>query len=121
MRSIFFNVLIVLSIFLFNICHANVMSIGTVASNITANFTALTQLITSFGYVAGVFCMVIAIFQFKQHKENPSQVPLSKPMIILAMATALIFLPSITEMANGTFFGVNGGVVSGPNGYIIGV
>jgi intracellular multiplication protein IcmD len=121
MWSILIKLVAFLYFFNSNISFANVMTLGTVASNITANFVALTQLITSFGYVAGVMCMVIAIFQFKQHKENPSQTPLSKPMMILAMATALIFLPSITEIANGTFFGTNGGIVAGPNGYIVGV
>jgi hypothetical protein len=121
MLSVYRKILILFSMLLAKGSNASVMTLGTVASNITANFTALTQLITSFGYVAGVTCMIIAIFQFKQHKENPTQTPLSKPMMIMAMSTALIFLPSITEVANGTFFGSNGGTVAGPNGYIVGV
>lgn len=121
MLSIMLKLFMALSFLMSMRCHAELISLGTVAGNITGNFLALSQLITSFGYVAGIMCMVISIFQFKQHKENPSQTPLSKPMVILGMATALIFLPSITEIANVTLFGSNGGIASGPNGYIVGV
>ena len=75
---------------------------------------------TAASYVCGVMLMGTSIFQFKQHKENPSQVPLSKPMMLLAMGTALIFLPTITDIASGTFFGTTGGTSSGPTGTTIG-
>lgn len=95
-------------------------TIGTVAANITGTFTNVTKLLTSAGYVGGVMCMIMAIFQFKQHKENPTQVPLSKPMMILAMGTALIFMPTITDVASATFFGSSGGTSAGPTGSVIG-
>lgn len=95
-------------------------TIGTVASNISGTFTNVTKLLTSAGYVGGVMCLVIAIFQFKQHKENPTQTPLSKPMMILAMGTALIFIPTVTDVASATFFGSSGGTSAGPTGSVIG-
>lgn len=95
-------------------------TIGTVAANITSTFSNVTKLLTSAGYVGGVTFLIVAIFQFKQHKENPTQTPLSKPMMILAMGSALIFIPTITEIASGTFFGSSGGQSAGPGGTIIG-
>jgi hypothetical protein len=34
-------------------------------------------------------------------------------MVTLAMATALIFLPTVTNIASGTFFGPQGGSAGG--------
>jgi len=98
----------------------SLQNIGTISSIIYSNFNNVTKLLTSAGYVGGVMLMVIAIFQFKQHKENPTQVPLSKPMMLLAMGTALIFIPTITEIASATFFGSSGGSSAGTTGVIIG-
>ena len=99
---------------------APAQNIASVAANITSTFTQVTKLLTSTGYVGGVMLMVVSIFQFKQYKENPTQVPLSKPMMLLAMGTALIFIPTITDIASATFFGSNGGQSAGPGGTIIG-
>ena len=95
-------------------------NIGTISATIYSNFTNVTKLITSASYVAGVSLMVVSLFQFKQHKENPTQVPLSKPMMLLAMGTALIFIPTITDIASATFFGSEGGSSAGPSGVVVG-
>ena len=102
---------------IFNMANA-ADTIGTVASNITSTFGSVTKLLTATAYVGGVMFFAVAIFQFKAHKENPTQIPLSKPMVTLAMATALIFLPTITNIASGTFFGSKGST-AGPSGVIL--
>ncbi|NDH08130.1 MAG: type IV secretion protein IcmD, partial [Gammaproteobacteria bacterium] len=43
-----------------------------------------------------------------------------KPMMLLAIGAALIFLPTITDTASATLFGKSGGTSSGPSGAIIG-
>jgi len=80
-------------------------TIGTLAANVTKSIGALTQLVTAGAYVGGTSMFLIAIFQFRQHKENPSQVPLSKPMMFLAIAGALLFLPSLIQVTGQTIFG----------------
>ena len=80
-------------------------TIGSLASNVTKSIGALTQLVTAGAYVGGTAMFLIAIFQFRQHKENPSQVPLSKPMMFLAIAGALLFLPSLIKVTGQTIFG----------------
>ena len=40
------------------------------------------------------FCT--AIFKFKQHKDNPTQVPVGTPVAMLAISAALVFLPGFT-------------------------
>ena len=97
---------------------AQTMTIGTIATNITGSFNQLTKLITATSYVTGAGLFMIAIFQFRQHKENPTQVPLSKPMMFLAVAAALLFFPSIIKVTEGTIFGGNA-QTGGPTGTII--
>lgn len=80
-------------------------TIGDLATNVTKSIGQLTQLVTAGAYVGGTAMFLIAIFQFRQHKENPSQVPLSKPMMFLAIAGALLFLPSLIQVTGQTIFG----------------
>lgn len=95
-------------------------TIGSIANNITGNLSAVTKFLTAAAYVAGVSFMAVSLFQFKAHKENPTQVPLSKPMMLLGIGAALIFLPTITDTASATLFGQSGGTSSGPSGAILG-
>ena len=112
--------LIVSGLLCFSIAAWSADTIGDVAKNIYATFTDITKLLTGASYVGGTMLMGTAIFLFKQHKDNPTQTPLSKPMMLLAMGTALIFLPTITDIASATYFGKTGGDAAGPTGTIIG-
>jgi len=85
-------------------CYA-AQTVGEVATAVTQNFAAITSLITGMAYVGGTGMFLVAIFQFRQHKENPTQVPLSKPMMFLAIAAALVFLPSLIGVSGKTIFG----------------
>ena len=85
--------------------YSQATNIGAVASNITSNIQALTQLISAGAYLGGTAMFLIAVFQFRQHKENPTQVPLSKPMMFLAIAGALLFLPTLITVTGATIFG----------------
>lgn len=93
-------------------------TLGTVASGITETFTNITKLITAGSYVAGLGFAIGAIVKFKQHKENPSQVQLGTPITFLVIAAALLFLPSVLDVAGNTLFG--SGSVAGPSGLLYG-
>lgn len=92
---------------------AAVSGIGEVASNITSNLRSVAKLITAGSYVAGMAFAVGAIAKFKQHKDNPTQIPLSTPIVLLFVGIALIFVPAIFQAGGGTLFkgsGTTGGV-----------
>jgi hypothetical protein len=80
-------------------------NVGGVALKVISNLKAVTRLITAGSYVTGAAMFFIAIFQFRQHKENPTQTPLSKPMMFLAIASALLFFPTLVTITEGTIFG----------------
>lgn len=79
--------------------------IKTVASNVMGNLSSIAQLITAGAYVAGFAFGVAAIVKFKAHKDNPTQVMISQPIVLLFVAAALIFVPSVFKTSGATLFG----------------
>lgn len=77
----------------------------TIADSVTEQANAVAKLLSVLAYVAGVGFALAGILQLKAHKENPQQVPLSKPVVMLVVATCLLSLPSILEVAGSSLFG----------------
>lgn len=96
---------------------ADATTLGGVASSITQSMTQVSKLITSTSYVAGLGFAIGSIMKFKQHKDNPTQIPIGTPIALLFIAAALLFLPSILGIAGQTMFGTSG-TVAGPTGTI---
>jgi len=93
------------------------LTLGSMASTITQSFTGLTKLITGGSYVAGLGFAVGAIIKFKAHKDNPTQITIGVPVSLTAIAAALLFLPTVLNMAGDTMFG-SGAQTSGPTGSV---
>lgn len=85
-----------------------ISGIGSVAAQVTTNMGAIAKLITAASYVAGMAFAVGAIVKFKAHKENPTQIPISTAIVLLFMAAALIFIPSVFKVGGSTLFGSSG-------------
>lgn len=94
------------------------MTLGGMASQIITSFTSLTKLITAGSYLAGMGFSVAAIMKFKQHKDNPTQIPVGTPIALIFIAAALLFLPSILGVTGSTMFGSGGGQTAGPTGTV---
>lgn len=78
--------------------------IASVATKVKTQATAVATLLNVAAYVAGVGFALAGILQFKAHKENPQQTPLSKPVVMIVVAACLLFLPTIMELAGGSLF-----------------
>ncbi len=102
----------------FDALAATAMSLGNVASTIGSSFTQVTQLITGGSYLAGIAFSIGAIMKFKQHKDNPTQIPIGTPIALLGIAAALLFLPSVLSTAGMTIFG-SGASTAGATGTLI--
>ena len=99
--------------------HAS-LTLGLMASKITGSFTQLTKLITAGSYLAGLGFSIGAIMKFKQHKDNPTQIPIGTPIALVFIAAALLFLPSILSITGQTMFGGSGGKTASPIGTVFG-
>lgn len=96
---------------------ATALTIGGMASTITGSFTQLAKLITAGSYLAGLGFSIGAIMKFKQHKDNPTQIPIGTPIALIFIAAALLFLPTILGIAGSTMFG-SSGETAGPTGTV---
>ncbi len=92
-------------------------TLGTMASNVTATFSQLGKLITAGSYIAGLAFAVGAIMKFKQHKDNPTQIPIGTPISLILIAAALLFMPTLLKGLGSTVFGT--ATTAGPGGTTI--
>ena len=92
-------------------------TLGKMASSMTGSFTNVAKLITSGSYLAGLGFSIGAIMKFKQHKDNPTQVPIGTPIALVFIAAALLFLPTILGVTGQTMFG-EAGKTAGPTGSV---
>ena len=112
-----FNFLAIFALF----CISNMVSadsLGGVAENVKGSMENLGELITAASYVAGIGFALLGLLKLKAHKDNPTQVPLSQPLVLLTIAGGLVFLPSIISTAGDTIWGDDGGVSGGFEGDI---
>lgn len=77
-------------------------NIGGIAKNITGSFSDLGKLMVAVAYLAGFGFTVSAIFKFKQHKDNPTQIPMGTPIALLVVGIVLIFIPALIKVGGGT-------------------
>ncbi len=79
-------------------------NIGTVATKLKSSLSSVASMLGAASYVIGTGMFMVAIFQLKQHKENPTQTPLSKPMLFFVVAASLLYLPTIMGVTSGSLF-----------------
>ncbi len=89
-------------------------AIGDMAGLLNDQLTNVANLIGSIGYVAGMGFGVASVFKFKQHRDSPTQVPIGTPFAMLAVAVALVYLPSLITEAGSSAF--SDGQISGATG-----
>ena len=89
-------------------------NLGSMASTLTKTFGSVGKAVTALSYIAGLGFAIAAILQFKQHKENPSQTPIGKPVSQILIAAGLLFLPSMFAVGNTIF--KEGGTTAGASG-----
>ncbi len=80
-------------------------NLAGVATKITSNFAELSKLISATAYIGGLGFAVGSILKFKQHKDNPTQVPIGTPVAMLIVAAAMIFMPTIIGITQQSIFG----------------
>lgn len=101
-----------------NAAAGNSFTLGQMASQITNSFEQLAKLITAGSYIAGLGFSIGAILKFKQHKDNPTQIPIGTPIALVFISAVLLFLPSFLGAVGSTMFGQGGGEVAGPKGTV---
>ena len=83
---------------------AEVRTLGDMAEKIYQNFGQIEKLLQGLSLIAGISFSISAIFKFKQHKDNPTQIPVGAPIALLFVGAALIYLPSLIDTTGDSFF-----------------
>ena len=81
--------------------------IAGIADSVASNLSSVAELISQVAFVAGLGFFVSSVFKFKQHKDNPTQVPIGTPMSMLAIAAALMFMANFIAPLGETLFGAD--------------
>ena len=81
------------------------LTLGSMAAKVTETFAQIGLLITSGSYIAGLAFSVGAIMKFKQHKDNPTQIPIGTPISLVLIAASLLFMPTLLKTVGSTMFG----------------
>jgi intracellular multiplication protein IcmD len=69
--------------------------LGAMAEAVTGSLATFAKLVTGLGYLAGLIFAVLAVLKFKAHRDNPAQVPISTPIVLMFVAVGLLFLPGL--------------------------
>ena len=101
--TLYFSILFALIIFS-NTVSAEGQSLLHIATNIKSSLQNVVNLIVGISYVAGLSFAFMGMLKFKAHKDNPAQVPLSQPIVLLAISAALVFLPSLVTSGGETLW-----------------
>jgi intracellular multiplication protein IcmD len=80
-------------------------TIGDVADTVLTSLGSVETMIVVLCYIAGLGFAGAGILKFKQHKDNPTQVPLGAPIAMIFIAAALIYLPQVIKTTGSTLFG----------------
>ncbi len=73
-----------------------------IASTITSSLSNLSKVITAVSYLGGLGFALVSIMKFKQHKDNPTQIPVGTPLALLFIAAALLFLPTLATTSSSS-------------------
>lgn len=76
--------------------------LGAMAKQVTTSFQSFGELMIAIAYLGGFGFMIFGVFKFKQHKDNPTQVPLGTPITMVALGAILVFLPAFVKPAGKT-------------------
>lgn len=78
------------------------VSLGDVANNLLGPTRGITELMYGVSYVAGAGMLVMALMQYKAHRDNPSQVRLGTPIAFLIFGLIFIFIPLVSRYSTSS-------------------
>ncbi len=93
-------------------------TLGQIAETAVTSIAPIVDLIVAICYVAGIGFAGAGILKFKQHKENPAQVPLGTCFMLLFIGISLVWLPTLIKSTGATIFGTGAQTGSSTGGDI---
>ena len=80
-----------------------------IGTHVTATMASAAKIMQSVALVAGIGFIMVSFFKFHQHKQNPTQVPLSQGLSMLVIGAGLVLFPTLIPTAESVITGSTGG------------
>lgn len=81
--------------------YAQGASLGDVAGNANNVTDMFTNLFSDVFYVIGTAFIVASAIQFREHHDNPSQTPISRPVLFLIIGLVIGLFPLMLKITTG--------------------
>lgn len=80
------------------------VTVDDVVTNLFGPTIALGRMMHALFFCAGVGFVVGAMIQYKAHRDNPSQVRISTPILLLILGLVLLIVPLLSMQGTASFF-----------------
>lgn len=94
--------------------------LSSIQANVGTTVTEVAKMLQDLSLIAGIGFIMASFFKFHQHKLNPTQVPMSQGVTLLAIGGGLTLFPLLIPTAGTTILGskadvshVSGAKISG--------
>ena len=74
-------------------------SLGDLSDKLLLPMSLLTSGLYNMSLAIGIALLFGALIQYKNYRNNPSQVPLSRPITLLVFGVILVVLPLLTKFS----------------------
>jgi Ca2+/H+ antiporter len=74
-------------------------SLGDLSDKLLLPMSLLTSALYNMSLAIGIALLFGALIQYKNYRNNPSQVPLSRPITLLVFGVILVVLPILTKFS----------------------
>ncbi|MFM2322515.1 MAG: Dot/Icm secretion system protein IcmD [Pseudomonadota bacterium] len=74
-------------------------SLGDLSDKLLLPLSLLTGALYNMSLAIGIALLFGALIQYKNYRNNPSQVPLSRPITLLVFGLILLILPILTKFS----------------------
>ena len=83
---------------------AEAATLGDISNNLMGPVTGLARVMHAVCYVAGVGFFIGGLLQYKYHRENPQQVRLSTPIVLVLLGVVFLMIPLVSYLSDASDF-----------------
>lgn len=88
----------------------NIVMLSKIQSNVATSVSETAKILQDLSLIAGIGFIMASFFKFHQHKLNPTQVPMSQGVTLLAIGGGLTLFPLLIPTAGSTILGASANV-----------
>lgn len=78
--------------------------IATIVGNLMGPMQGLAHMLNLASVICGTGFLLAAVLHYKKHRDNPQEVPLSRPVTYMILGLVLVILPYFTMISQAASF-----------------